>query len=364
MSGQGTITAGTIQYDDLVLNNTRANVVLDHGLIKLNPLTADVYGGKETGAITIDMRAAQPVWAVNLKTDKVDANKLISSVSSVKQTIYGLLASNVNATFSSTSADSIARSLNGNLAINLTNGKLMNVDVLQQLSSVGKFLGNSFGPPKNFTNLTALSGTFDVKNGVAQTNDLKAAIDGGTMAAKGLINLADQSLNLHVTAVLSKALSQQVGGNQVGGFMNTALANNQGELVVPVIVTGTLQKPQVTPDVQQVAQMKLQNLLPTSKNPGQLTNGIVGALLGNENKNQSGGSGNQQKGGFSGILDSLGGKQQQPAQQQQQNPGVGSDQGQKQQPQATPTPAPNIGDVLNEVFNKKKKPATPTPTPQ
>ncbi len=364
VSGQGTITAGTIQYDDLVLNNTRANVVLDHGLIKLNPLTADVYGGKETGAITIDMRAAQPVWAVNLKTDKVDANKLISSVSSVKQTIYGLLASNVNATFSSTSADSIARSLNGNLAINLTNGKLMNVDVLQQLSSVGKFLGNSFGPPKNFTNLTALSGTFDVKNGVAQTNDLKAAIDGGTMAAKGLINLADQSLNLHVTAVLSKALSQQVGGNQVGGFMNTALANNQGELVVPVIVTGTLQKPQVTPDVQQVAQMKLQNLLPTSKNPGQLTNGIVGALLGNENKNQSGGSGNQPKGGFSGILDSLGGKQQQPAQQQQQNPGVGSDQGQKQQPQATPTPAPNIGDVLNEVFNKKKKPATPTPTPQ
>ncbi len=364
VSGQGTITAGTIQYDDLVLTNTHANAVLDHGLVKLNPLTADMYGGKETGTLTIDMRPAQPLYAVNLKTDKVDANKLISSVSSVKQTIYGLLASNVNATFSSTSsADSIARSLNGNMAINLTNGKLMNVDLLQELSSVGKFLGNSVGPPKNFTNVTALSGTFDVKNGVAQTNDLKAAIDGGTMAAKGLINLADLSLNLHVTAVLNKALSQQVGGNQVGGFMNTALANNQGELVVPVIVTGTFQKPLVTPDVQQVAQMKLQNLLPTSKNPGQLTNGIVGALLGNGNKNQSGGSGNQQKGGLGGIVDSLGGKQQQPAQQQQQNPGVGSNEGQQQQPQATPTPAPNIGDVLNQVF-KKKKPATPAPTPQ
>ncbi len=124
-----------------------------------------------------------------------------------------------------------------------------------------------------------------MKNGLAQTNNLKAVIDGGTMAAAGLINLADQSLNLHVTAVLNKALSQQVGGTQVGGFMNTALANNQGELVLPVIVTGTFQHPQVAPDVQQIAKMKLDNLLPTSKNPGQLTTGILGAILGNKNQN-------------------------------------------------------------------------------
>src|SRR5207248_3554033 len=71
--------------------------------------------------------------------------------------------------------------------------------------------------------------------GIAQTNNLKALIDGGTLAAAGLVNLADQSLNMHVTAVLSKALSQQVGGSQIGGFMNTALANNQGELVLPEI---------------------------------------------------------------------------------------------------------------------------------
>ncbi len=369
MTGGGTVTVGAIQYDDLLLNNTHATVTLDHGLIKMNPVTADVYGGKETGAIAIDMRPAQPVYAVNLKTDKVDANKLISSVSDLKQTLYGLLASNVNASFSSTSAASIARSLNGTMNINLTNGKLMNVDLLHELSSVGKFVGSNFAAPKGFTNIAQLTGDFDVKNGVAQTNNLKAAIDGGTLAAAGLINLADQSLNLHMTAVLDKALSQQVGGTQVGGFMNTALANNQGELVLPVIVTGTFQHPQVTPDVQQVAQMKLKNLLPTSKNPGQLTNGVLGALFGN--KNQGGGAngqpatqqqGGQQKGGIGGIIDALGGKQQQQNQQPAQgNPAVGNNQG--QQPQATPTPAPNVGDMLNQMLNKKKKPV-PTPTPQ
>jgi AsmA protein len=367
MTGGGAVTVGAIQYDDLLLNNVHTNVALDHGLIKMNPVTADVYGGKENGAITIDMRPAQPVYTVNLKTDKVDANKLVSSVSDMKQTLYGLLASNVNASFSSSSASNIARSLNGNMSINLTNGKLMNLDLLHELATVGKFIGSNFGPSKNYTDLFQLTGNFDVKNGVAQTDNLKAAIDGGTMAAAGLINLADQSLNLHVTAVLNKALSQQVGGTQVGGFMNTALANNQGELVLPVIVTGTFQHPQVAPDVQQIAKMKLENLLPTSKNPGQLTNGILGAILGN--KNQGGANGGQpangqSKGGIGGILDALGGKQQQqPNQQPSGNPAVGANQG--QQPQATPTPAPNLGDVLNQVLNKKKnQQPNPTPTPQ
>ena len=361
MTGGGTVTVGVIQHDDLVLNNVHANVVLDQGVIKMNPVTADVYGGKETGAITIDMRPAQPVYTVNLKSEKVDANKLISSVSSLKQTLYGALASNVNATFSSSSAaDNIARSLNGNLDLNLTNGRLMNVDLLHEVAAAGKFLGGNFAAPKGFTNLAQLTGNFDVKNGVAQTNNLKAVIDGGTMAATGIVNLADQSLNMHVIAVLNKALSQQVGGTQVGGYMNTALANNQGELVVPVIVTGTFQHPQVTPDLQQIAQMKLQNLLPSSKNPGQLTNGILGAIMGN--KNQSGQQpGGQQKGGIGGILDQLGGKQQQQNQQQPANPAIGNNQGQK--PQATPTPKPGFSDVLNQVLNQKKKEPSPTPTP-
>jgi len=369
MTGGGMLTAGVIQYDDLVLNNTRASVSLDHGVIRMNPVTADLYGGRESGSITIDLRSAQPIYQVNLKTDKVDANKLISSVSNVKQMLYGALASNLNASFGqSNSADNIARSLNGNVDLNLSNGKLMNVDMLHEVATVGKFLGGSFAAPKGFTDITQLTGNFDVKNGVAQTSNLKAMLDGGTMAATGSVNLAEQSLNMRVIAVLNKALSQQVGGTQVGGYMSTALANNQGELVVPVIVTGTFQHPQVTPDLQQLAQMKLQNLVPNTKNPAELTTGILGAVLGNKNQ---GGANGQQKGGIGGILDTLGGKQQQQNQQQQpqqqdQQPGIGNNQGQ-QQPQAsrTPTPTPGLGDVLNQVLNRKKKtqPA-PTPTPQ
>ena len=425
MTGSGTVNVGAIQYDELLLDNVHSNVMLDHGVIKLNPTTADVYGGKESGSITIDLRPVQPVYTVNLKSDKVDANKLLSSVSDMKGTIYGMFASNVNASFSSSSANTIVRSLNGTLAVNLTDGKLMHLDMLRELAAVGKFAGVNLDSSKNFTNMLALTGNFDVKNGVAQTSNLKALIDGGTLAGTGLVNLADQSLNLRVTAVLNQQMSQQVGGTQVGGYMNTALENNQGELVLPVILTGTFQHPHVAPDLQQIAQMKLKNMLPNTKNPAELTTGILGAVLGQKNQGGASGqtaggqpAGEKSKGGIGGILDAISGKKPQQNQPQQSTPGVGTNQGQQpveqqqqsapttgtsegqpqqnqpqpqsqpspaptttegqpqnnpeaganqgQQPEATPTttPKPTWGDVLNQVLKgKKSQQASPTPTP-
>lgn len=355
MTGGGTISVGSIQYNDLLLNNVRSNVALNRGVIKMNPLTADVYGGKEAGAVTVDLRPAQPVYTANLKTTKVDANKLLSSVSSLKQTLYGLLSANVNASFSSTTADAIARSLNGRVDMNLNNGRLMNVDLLHELASVGKFLGNGIpNAAQGFTNIVQLTGDFDIKNGIAQTNNLKAAIDGGTLAAAGTVNLASQALDMHMTAVLNKALSQRVGGTQIGGFMNTALANNNGELVMPVLVTGNFQHPQIAPDLQQIAQMKLHNLLPTTNNPGALTSGILGKILGN--KGQGTGGQQQQPGGaLGGILGALGGKQQ--PQQQPATPAG--------QPTPAPTPQPQnqnpVGNILNQVLKQTKPSPSPTP---
>jgi hypothetical protein len=82
-----------------------------------------------------------------------------------------------------------------------------------------------------------------------------------------------------VTAVLSQSASQKVGGNSIGGFMQTALANQQGELVIPALVTGTFSNPKFAPDVQQIAQMKVKGLMPNFNNPGSLT-GTLQNLLG------------------------------------------------------------------------------------
>lgn len=349
MTGAGSISAGSVQYNDLLLTDVRSNVNLDHGLIKLAPLTAQLFGGQENGAITVDTRPANPVYSINSSLQKVDSNKLLSATTSLKQVLYGLLAANASTTFTSVPGGDIARTLNGTASIDLQNGKLANVDLLKEIASVGKFLqiGRS---SQNFTNLVQMAGTLAIHNGVASTNNLKAVIDGGTLAADGLMNLVDQTLNMHLTAVLNKDYSQKVGGSQIGGFMNTALANNRGELVVPVIVTGTFAHPSFAPDVQKIAQMKINNLLPTSANPGQLTSGVLGSLLG-KNGQSSGG-----QGGLQGVLGALSGKQQ-------NNNAPTTDNNNAAQPQQQ-SPQGAIGDLLNRLGKKKQQqPAPPVQEP-
>jgi AsmA protein len=191
----------------------------------------------------------------------------------------------------SVSSDQIMKALNGTININFNNVRYAGVDISHQLlSMIGSSQG---GKDQGYTNVQKMTGNIVVKNGVAQTSNLQATLDIGNVGATGTANLASQTLNMQLTAVLSKAFTQQAGGTGVGGYMTTALANNQGELVIPAIVTGTFQNPKIVPDVQKMAQMKLKGLIPNADNP-------LGAA--------------------SSILGGLNGKGQQPAAGQQQNP--------------------------------------------
>lgn len=355
MTGTGTLLVGTILYDQMVLNNVRSNVKLNRGLITLSPLTAEIYGGQETGAIVLDARQTPMAVRVQSKLNNVDANKLVSSTTSLKQTIYGLLAANTNMGFAAASSSDMARTLNGTFNLDLTKGRLVGIDLLHELGNVSKFLsGTPAASSQPVTNLLKLTGTFNVQNGVAQTNNLQALIDGGSLGATGAVNLVNNALNLHLTAVLSKWFSNKVGGTSVGGFMHTALANQNGELVIPVLITGTFQHPIVAPDVQKVAQMKLQRLLPTTANPalGQAVGELLGGKAG-------------QKPNLGNILGTLAGQQQQ-QQQQQQPANAGQQPAQPQPGQAQPPTQPKanpLGDLLNQVLGGKKK-QQPPPAPQ
>ena len=341
LTGGGNVTVGKVVYDDLELTNAKATATFDHGLIRLSPVTANLYGGVQTGTVVIDTRPTPSTYTVDTKLSGVDANKLLSSVSSLKQALFGVLAANANTHFLGTtqkgdSAD-VAKTLNGNLSINLQNGRLAGIDLLNQLATIGKFL-NYTDKAQPFTNIAKLTGNFVVRNGLAHTDDLTAMIDGGTLGAKGDVNLATQTVDMAVTAVLSQAMAQKVGGTNVGGYLTTALANSKGELVMPVLITGSLQSPKVVPDLKTIAQMKLNNLLPTAGNASSITN-ILGAITGKKDQQQPPAANGQQPQGqqpqpaqqqkpnaVQSILDALGGKkpaQRPPAQPQppaQQNP--------------------------------------------
>jgi hypothetical protein len=202
------------------------------------------------------------------------------------------------------------RALNGTMNLNFNNVRYSGADISHQLASIAGFL--KMNPSdKGFTDILKMTGNVLVKNGIAQTNNLQALMDIGNIGITGTANLVDQSMNLHVLAVLSKDFSQKMGGTGIGGYLQTALANNQGELVAP--------------DVQQVAQMKLKGLVPNFNNPQGAVQGLLGGLLG-------------QKGANPGQPQQAQGQPQQQPQNQLQN---------------------QVQDVIGGLFGKKKQQQPP-----
>jgi AsmA protein len=262
LSAKGAIDVGTILVSGVALSRVHSDVNLTNGVLALMPLTAEVFGGKETGGITVDMRSQPAKVALNTNLSEVDAQKLLAATTSLKQTLSGLLGAGLNATVSLSGAE-MARTLNGNLNLQLKNGRLAGVNILNQLAGVAKFLGYRQNP-QAYTDIVQLAGDLKVTNGVASTDNLRLQIDGGTLAGAGTMNLVTQALDLRITAMLDRAMSQKVGGTQIGGFLTTALANSNGELVIPAVVTGTFAQPRFMPDAGRVAEMKLKNLLPAS----------------------------------------------------------------------------------------------------
>ena len=204
------------------------------------------------------------------------------------------------------SSDQLMKALNGNINVNFNNMRYTGIDISHQLLSM---IGSK-QPTKDqgYTNVQKMTGAIAVKSGVAQTNNLQATLDIGNVGAVGTANLVSQTLNMQLTAVLSKAFTQQIGG--AGGYMTTALANNQGELVVPATVTGTFQNPKVMPDVQKMAQMKLKGLIPTGDNPLGAGSSMLGGLLGGQ-KGQAGTPGQQQQNPVNQVLGLFGQKKKQ-----------------------------------------------------
>jgi uncharacterized protein involved in outer membrane biogenesis len=166
----------------------------------------------------------------------------------------------------SVASANVLRAVNGKINLNFDTLKIQGFDASNQIATIGGFL-KSAGVDKGFTEVIKLSGLIAVKNGIAETTDLEARLNEGTLAVVGKSDLPNQTLDARATAILSKAFSDKVGGTGIGGYLKTALANEKGELLVPVIISGNLTKPKFAPDTQALLRLQTNKLLPALDDP-------------------------------------------------------------------------------------------------
>jgi uncharacterized protein involved in outer membrane biogenesis len=174
--------------------------------------------------------------------------------------LFGMVFGGADLTIKPKAGQTMAQGLNGTVRLQLNDGRLTGVHLVNEMATLAKFVGYS-PKPDSVTNIVKLAGTMRIENGIANTDDLQVLFDGGSLTGAGSIGLVDQKLNMRVTTTLTKDLSQRAGGTQVGGWMSTVLSNPQGELIIPSLVGGTIGQPRFAPDPERIAKLKLNQVM-------------------------------------------------------------------------------------------------------
>jgi len=112
---------------------------------------------------------------------------------------------------------------------------------------VNQVLGITGGDSKD-TKFDSFSASAAIGGGKARTNDLLLKAGELNMTGAGTFGF-DQSLNFKLQTILSAAKAQQLMGKIGLG----TLSSTQGDVAIPVSVTGTTTAPKYSVDVQSVA---------------------------------------------------------------------------------------------------------------
>src|SRR5712692_4828953 len=276
ITAKGAIAIDKVLYQQTTLTNLKATLDLANGVLKLDPVTAGIFGGQEAGAITADLREASSPFTIKVKLTNVDSNQLLSATSSLKNIVSDPLSGNFDLRFISKENQNIATTLNGVAQMQMGPGRIAGVQILNEMANIGRFMGYT-NKQEAYTNIDKVSGSLNIQNGVATTNDLLVDLGGGRLAGVGTMGFVDQTLKLKVTATLTKEYAQKNGIGQVGGLLSTVLSNQRGDLVVPAIVSGTFAQPRFAPDAQEMAKLKLSGLFGAG---GSGVKGLINSLTG------------------------------------------------------------------------------------
>ena len=234
ISFTGDIRCKTLKIHNFTLMNLVMRAAGEKGILDINPVSMNIFGGTGNGSIHVDMTGPSPHYRVIYTLNRVRIEELLQQYSLKKiprKTIEGPIDFSADLAAVGKSADEVKRSLNGSLSLNGENLMLYNIDIDAlimkyersqnfNLVDVGAFfLAGPFGPAitksYNFTSLykesqggkgiiRKLVSDWKVKNGIAEARDVALASKKQRVAMKGGLNLINERFVDVTIAALDK----------------------------------------------------------------------------------------------------------------------------------------------------------------
>ncbi|NIR32192.1 MAG: AsmA family protein [Gammaproteobacteria bacterium] len=244
----GRMRLGQLKVSNLTSRDIQVTVNAKNGLIKVSPIQAALYDGTYTGDVVLDARSDTPRISMNETLSGVQAEPLLADLQG-KALLSGRADASAKLNARGLGPAQFKRTLNGDIAFSFADGALKGINIGRILRDVearlkGQALPAGEGPVE--TDFTELSGTIQIKDGVATNRDLSAKSPLLRISGQGTANLVEETVDYRLTTTLAATAEGQSG----------AEASELAGIPVPIRVSGSWRNPTIRPDLEAVAKAK------------------------------------------------------------------------------------------------------------
>jgi uncharacterized protein involved in outer membrane biogenesis len=264
------VTAATGLIQNVPFTNLAIAAAYASDQVTLNSFAFNSCDGRISGngVATLGM---VPGFDVSLATQGLDLQKALTAVKAkAANTVRGQLTGNLSLSGHGQDFARIRPTLRGNGNAQVVNAKLVGVNVAAQalrkinhLPAIGSLVPQSVvnNHPELFaspdTDIQSASLTFVIFGQRLTTHDFAAQAIDYNAAADGWFDL-DKDLNMNAQIILSQPFS----GELIAARKNVAfLADRDGQIIIPLRITGRLPHPQVMPNIDILAQRAASNAM-------------------------------------------------------------------------------------------------------
>lgn len=192
--GRVTYRAQRVDVGPVPLHGLVANVVMDHGLMTVTSLSAEVLGGKLSAHLKVDGRSDSPRAEFDLDVADADVGRLPHKGEGAPP-VEGPLQLHLALTGRGKSVHEVAASADGTLTATLAHGTIR--AALAELTGIDlRGLGLLLAKSKQEDEIRCGAAIFEARNGTLTAQTLLVDTAPVLINGQGVVNLAEESLDL------------------------------------------------------------------------------------------------------------------------------------------------------------------------
>ena len=275
---KGVLDIGKLKVSGTHSEKIHLEINAADGLIKLHPMSANLYQGQYQGNVSLDARGKTLKLAINENLKAVQVGPLLKDLSG-DDTISGTANAQAKLTGNGATVDQIKQTLTGNGKFSFTDGALKGVNIGESIRKAKAALKGEKLPASDTplqTDFSSLTGSFTATNGIIDNQDLLVMSPLLRINGAGKVDLPKEGIDYVLKVTI-------VGTSKGQGAAD--LADLKG-LTIPVKITGTFDQPKPTVDIanllkeQATEEMKAKVADKLEDKLGSDLGGLLGGVLG------------------------------------------------------------------------------------